>query len=243
MVERLREVDQAKSDFVSTVSHELRTPLTSIRGYVEMLRDGDAGALDAPQDRMLAVVERNTDRLLALIEDLLTLSRIESGAFRTTVTDVDLADLLRSCAEAVDVQAAAAGVALEVSVDDDLPCLRGDAHQLERLILNLLTNAIKFSEPSSSVTLRAARVDDAARIEVEDHGMGIPEGEQGRLFSRFFRSSTAQERAVPGTGLGLVIAKTAVDNHGGTIDVTSTPGEGTTFTVVLPGEPRLAVAR
>ena len=141
------------------------------------------------------------------------------------------------------MQAAAAEVTLEVDVDDDLPSLRGDAHQLERLMLNLLTNAIKFSDPGAAVTLRATRGDDDARIEVEDHGMGIPESEQGRLFSRFFRSSTAQERAVPGTGLGLVIAKTAVDNHGGTIDVASTPGEGTTFTVRLPGAPTMAGSR
>lgn len=244
MVERLREVDQAKSDFVSTVSHELRTPLTSIRGFVEMLRDGDAGALDAAPDRMLTIVERNTDRLLALIEDLLTLSRIESGTFRSTVGDIDLAQLLRSCAESVEIHARAADVTLSVDVASDLPGLRGDAHQLERLVLNLLTNAIKFSERGSSVALRATRADEDARIEVEDHGMGIPPSEQGKLFSRFFRSSTAQERAVPGTGLGLVIAKTAVDNHGGTIDVTSTPGEGTTFTVRLPGVPTMAaVAR
>ncbi|HEU5149689.1 MAG TPA: ATP-binding protein [Iamia sp.] len=243
MVERLREIDQAKSDFVSSVSHELRTPLTSIRGYVEMLQDGDGGPLAPGQRRMLDVVERNTDRLLALIEDLLTLSRIESGAFRTTLADIDLGALLRGCADVVAVQARAAGVDLDVAVADDLPGVRGDAHQLERVVLNLLTNAIKFSDAGSTVRLRAERAGDSARIEVADEGMGIPEAEQARLFSRFFRSSTAQERAVPGTGLGLVIAKTAVDNHGGSIAVDSTPGRGTTFTVVLPGQPHLAAAR
>jgi signal transduction histidine kinase len=242
MVERLRELDQAKTDFVSSVSHELRTPLTSIRGYVEMLRDGDAGQLDPGQVRMLGVVERNTDRLLALIEDLLTLSRIESGAFRTTLADIDLAALLRSCAEVVEVQARAGQVALVVDVDPDLPGVRGDGHQLERVVLNLLTNAIKFSPPGSTATLRAVRQGEEARIDVIDEGMGIPEAEQARLFSRFFRSSTAQEKAVPGTGLGLVIAKAAVDNHGGSITVDSAPGRGTTFTVVLPGQP-VAVAR
>lgn len=234
MVARLQEVDQAKSDFVSTVSHELRTPLTSIRGYVEMLRDGDAGDLDAAQDAMLGVVDRNTDRLMALIEDLLTLSRIESGSFKVARARLDLVPLLDGCLQTVAPQAEGAGVRLVRDVAEPLPPLVGDAHQLERLVLNLLTNAVKFSEAGGDVTLSARPDGDAIVVEVADRGMGIPEAEQDQLFSRFFRSSTAQERAVPGTGLGLVIAKAAVDNHGGRIDVRSAPGRGTTFTVELP---------
>jgi signal transduction histidine kinase/CHASE3 domain sensor protein len=233
MVERLRGLDQAKTDFVSSVSHELRTPLTSIRGFVEMLRDGEGGELQAEQDHMLAIVERNSDRLLALIEDLLTLSRVESGTFRTTMTSLDLCDLARSALEGLEPQASARSIRLTLDAVDTVPAVRGDATQLERVLLNLLTNAIKFSDDGAQVTVRI-RVDDGVVIEVADEGMGIPEAEQAELFTRFFRSSTAQDRAIPGTGLGLVIVQSIVEHHGGTVSVTSAPGIGTTVRIHLP---------
>ena len=234
MVQQLRNLDQAKSDFVSSVSHELRTPLTSIRGYVEMLIDGDAGELDAEQQQMLGVVERNADRLLALIEDLLTLSRIESGSFRVAPAPDRLGEITEGLLAEMVAQPSAQGVQLVGEIESDLPPVLGDAGQLERVLMNLLSNAIKFSPDGGRVVVRASVDGDEVVLEVSDEGMGIPMDEQEKLFSRFFRSSAAQERAIQGTGLGLVIVKSIVENHHGRIDVRSLPGDGTTFTVRLP---------
>lgn len=234
MVARLRDLDQAKSDFVSSVSHELRTPLTSIRGYVEMLRDGDAGELDDEQQHMLSVVERNTDRLLALIEDLLTLSRIESGAFRVALAPVELGPIVEGLLAEMEPHARARGVQLCAEIDAILPPVLGDMSQLERVLLNLLSNAIKFTPDGGSVVVRVSSENDEIELAVIDEGIGIPPEEQGRLFTRFFRASSAQDRAIQGTGLGLVIVKSIVDHHGGRIDVRSQPGEGSTFAVRLP---------
>lgn len=234
MVDRLQGLDQAKNDFVSSVSHELRTPLTSIRGYVELLRDGEAGELGPEQDHMLGIVERNSERLLALIEDLLTLSRVESGAFRTSLVSVDMAAVVRTAADALAPQAAAASVELVIDLSDAVPAVRGDPTQLERVLLNLLSNAIKFSESGGRVELRLSAIPTEVSVTVQDHGIGIPEAEQTDLFTRFFRSSSAQDRAIPGTGLGLVIVQSIVEHHGGTIELTSTPGAGTTVHLTLP---------
>lgn len=234
MVQRLRDLDQAKSDFVALVSHELRTPLTSIRGYVEMLRDGDAGELEPDQQRMLEVVQRNADRLLALIEDLLTLSRIESGTFRVARAPVALDGVARATVEEMRPQALDRGVELVADVADEVPAILGDTAQLERVLLNLLSNAIKFTTDGGRVVVRVRPAGAAVELEVQDEGIGIPEAEQARLFSRFFRSSTAQERAIQGTGLGLVIVKSIIEHHGGEIAVRSQAGVGTTFTVLLP---------
>jgi signal transduction histidine kinase len=234
MVHRLQELDQAKSDFVASVSHELRTPLTSIRGYVEMLRDGDAGEIQPDQEHMLEVVQRNTDRLLGLIEDLLTLSRIESGAFRVALAPVALDGIVRATLEELRPQAAGRDVDLVADVAEDVPAVLGDAAQLERVLLNLLSNAIKFTTDGGRVVVRVRASGPTVELVVEDEGIGIPEAEQERLFSRFFRSSTAQERAIQGTGLGLAIVKTIVEHHSGEISVRSQSGVGTTFTVRLP---------
>lgn len=243
MVRQLRELDQAQSDFVSSVSHELRTPLTSIRGYVEMLADGDAGELDAEQLEMLAVVERNADRLLALIEDLLTLSRIESGSFRAALAPVHLSEITEALLAEMDAQPSGNGVQLISEIDSDLPPVLGDASQLERVLMNLLSNAIKFSPDGGLVRVRASVDGDEVVLEVSDEGVGIPLEDQDKLFNRFFRSSVAQERAIQGTGLGLVIVKSIVENHHGRIDVCSRPGEGTRFSVRLPTAPIPAAVR
>ena len=240
MVQRLQELDQAKSDFVATVSHELRTPLTSIRGYVEMLSDGEAGELEPGQERMLGIVQRNADRLLMLIEDLLTLSRIESGSFRVQQAPVAMDGVVESTVAEFRPQASARGVELEADVAPDIPVVIGDSSQLERVLFNLLSNAIKFTVDGGRVVVRLKRDGQSVELEVQDEGIGIPEGEQDQLFSRFFRSSTSQERAIRGTGLGLVIVKTIVDHHGGDIAVKSRSGEGTTFTIRLPVAPEPA---
>ncbi|HYN94124.1 MAG TPA: HAMP domain-containing sensor histidine kinase, partial [Pilimelia sp.] len=233
LVARLRDLDNAKSDFISTVSHELRTPLTSIAGYVEMLADGDAGHLTSAQGRLLAVIDRNTTRLRALIEDLLILSRIEAGTVRTNRQEVDFGALAGAAATAMSPTAAAAGVSVDVETTGRLTG-QADPEQIDRLLMNLLSNAVKFTPGGGQVRVAVAGVDDEVVLRVSDTGMGIPEADRDKLFTKFFRASNATHHAVPGTGLGLAIVRTIVAHHGGHVDLDSAEGVGTTVTVTLP---------
>ncbi|MFI5838095.1 ATP-binding protein [Catenuloplanes sp. NPDC051500] len=233
VVSRLKEIDDVKTDFMSTVSHELRTPLTSISGYLEMLVDEDPGPLNPAQSRMLAVISRNTARLRGLIEDLLMLSRIEAGTFRAARREVDLARLISGVREAIVPAAEKSGITLTVSAEEDLR-LNADGDQIDRVLSSLLSNALKFTPAGGAVSLTARREDDQAVVMVSDTGMGVPAGEQDQLFTRFFRASNATHRAVPGTGMGLAITHAIVRNHGGTITATSAENTGTTVTVRLP---------
>ncbi|WP_338777282.1 ATP-binding protein [Streptomyces sp. DG1A-41] len=234
LVEKLRALDKAKSDFLSTVSHELRTPLTSIVGYIELLKDEETGPLSPPQLHMLDVVDRNANRLRALIEDLLTLSRIESGVFGSKKEPVDLCLLVASAADAIRPAAEAASVTLETHCPSRPLILEADSDQLDRVVMNLLSNAVKFTPKGGKVTVRAEDRDGESVLSVSDTGIGIPAAEQEKLFQRFFRASNATDAAIPGTGLGLTIVRTIVANHGGEMEVHSEEGRGTTFTARLP---------
>jgi signal transduction histidine kinase len=236
--QRLQELDREKATFVSSVSHELRTPLTSIIGYVEMLADGDAGPLQPEQRQLLDVVERSTVRLLTLIEDLLTLSRIESGSFVSSLAEVDLAAVLDGAREALEPVLAGRDIRLELTVDHGLPPLWADAGQLERVVFNLVSNAAKFSPDGAAVSVQAYRDGDDVALAVVDRGIGIPLEEQDKLFTRFFRSSTSTSMAIQGTGLGLAIVRTIVEQHQGAVSVDSVPNAGTTVRVVLPSAVR-----
>jgi signal transduction histidine kinase len=230
----LRSLNQARTDFLFTVSHELRTPLTSITGYVEMLREGDAGALSPRQDQMLETVERNAARLRGLIEDLLTLSRIEMGAFKTVKQPVDLRALVTGAVAAIEPAAVHGELSLEVESPTRPLIVDGDGNQLDRVLMNLLSNAVKFTPAGGRIRVRAEADAELAVVSVADTGIGIPAEEQKTLFTRWFRASNATERSIPGTGLGLTIVRTVVANHGGRLDVSSTEGAGTTVTVKLP---------
>jgi two-component system, OmpR family, phosphate regulon sensor histidine kinase PhoR len=235
-VQRLEELDRAKDDFLSSVSHELRTPLTSINGYVELLEDDDLGPVSDQHRRMLAVIRRNVDRLRLLIEDLLTLSRIESGAFRSAFQPIDLAALVRSSLDDMRPQASEANVDVEVELPSDRVIVHGDPGQLSRALLNVIGNAIKFTPPAGQVGVSMHRrpEDHSVVVEVRDTGIGIPTADVGQIATRFFRAGNAIAAEVPGTGLGLVIVRTIVDNHGGSLDLSSREGEGTTVRLVLP---------
>jgi PAS domain S-box-containing protein len=241
LVEELRQADKVKSDFISTVSHELRTPLTSIIGYLEMLRDGFGGDLTDQQGSMLDVVDRNSRRLLGLIDDVLTLSRLESNVIRGANTSVDVSSLVVSAQQAVLPSMISRELRFEADIADDVGSVFGDVNQLERVLLNLLTNAVKFTPDGGEVRVGAQRDQTTVTIEVSDTGIGIPQEEQDRLFSRFFRASSAQDHAIQGTGLGLTIVKSIVERHGGSVSIRSTLDVGTTVTVELP-VPQSAIA-
>ncbi len=230
--ERLRELDRLKDELVAVVSHELRTPLTSILGYLELIRD-DATELSDEHRSFLDVVDRNARRLLSLVGDLLFVARFDAGGLDLELEDVDLPAVARECVEAQTPRAEKAGVVLELESDEVLP-IRGDRARIAQLFDNLVSNAIKFTRSGGRVDVRVAEDDGAAVITVADTGIGIPAGEQGRLFERFFRSSTASSEAIQGTGLGLTIAKAIAEGHHGSISASSEEGVGTTFTVELP---------
>jgi signal transduction histidine kinase len=234
LVERLRSLDRAKTDFVATVSHELRTPLTSIVGYVEILQDGTAGPLSPEQHAILETIDRNSARLRGLIEDVLTLSKVETGSFKTVMQPVRLAEVIASAVEAVSPDAHKAGLTVVSEAADPELTVNGDQEQLDRVLMNLLSNSIKFTPPGGKVTVSAKCGAEAAVIRVTDTGIGIPEKDKEDLFNRFFRASNAVKAAVPGTGLGLSITRTIVANHGGDLDLVSEEGKGTTVTIRLP---------
>jgi PAS domain S-box-containing protein len=233
-VAELEEFDQIRSDFVATVSHELRTPLTNIIGEVELLEDGDRGDLTECQAQGVDVIHRNGRRLLALIEDLLTLSEIEERAIVVDAKPTPVATLVQDAGTKLAPVAAAKSVTLEIDYGPQVGLIVADPVQLDRVLQNLLSNAVKFTLPGGRAALRATRIGDEGEFRVTDSGVGIPEEEQVRLFTRFFRSSVATRLAIQGTGLGLVIVKRIVEAHGGTVTIASRSGVGTTVTVRLP---------
>ncbi|MEN3120790.1 ATP-binding protein [Janibacter sp. LM] len=232
-VASLEDLDEQKSVFMATTSHELRTPLTSIAGYLELLEDGDYGPLTEPQTRALVVVSRNVQRLRSLIDDLLLLNRLDSGQANTERCVHDVSDSATRVVEELAPVACSAQVELVLERGDGT-LVHADQTQLERAIGNLVSNALKFTPAGGHVRLTTSRAGDEVRVRVADTGMGIPEEDQARLFTRFYRASNAQAGEVPGTGLGLVIVKTIAESHQGRVELASVVGEGTTVTLVLP---------
>lgn len=233
-VQRLEQADRMKDALVSTVSHELRTPLTSILGYATMLADGDFGDLPAPVGQTMERILNNGERLRSLVEDLLVLSRVNAGALELDARPTDVRDVVRSAYDVVAPSVDRRDLDVRLELPDDAAVVDGDAGMLERVVLNLLTNAVKFTPDGGRVDVSVKLEPDEVVLEVSDTGMGIPVEEQDQLFTQFFRSSLAKQEAVQGTGLGLSIARAIVDQHGGVIGATSEPGTGTTFLVVLP---------
>jgi PAS domain S-box-containing protein len=235
-VQRLIEVDKVKDRFVSSVSHELRTPITNIVGYLELLMDGVYGDPNHDQAHAMSRIEINSRRLLTLIDDLLTLSSMETLDQPRELAPVDLVAVMRKAEEIVRPGLLRRDLQLGLDVPDAPVVIQGDSGQLERLVINLATNAVKFTLDGGDVILRlrGPEQDRGPVIEVEDTGIGIPEADQEMLFSRFFRAAQAREAAVPGSGLGLSIAKSIAELHGGRISATSIAGKGSTFRVEFP---------
>ena len=236
-VNELTELDRIKSDLVSTVSHELRTPLTTLVGHVEMLADGDFGELSEDQRWAVKAIDRNSQRLLSLIEDMLTLAKIENGGLGLDVAPTDVADLFAEIEAAAAPLARAKSLDLGLEISAGVPAVLADRSALERAIMNLVSNAVKFTPEGGIVRVRASHDRSNAVFSVSDTGMGMSAEDKDRLFTRFFRSPTAMSMAIPGTGLGLAIVKKIIDDHGGTIHVESVPGAGTTIEFTVPLAP------
>lgn len=242
VVEEMRELDRLKNEFISNVNHELRTPLTSIIGYLDVIASDDS---DLPADTVefLNIVRRNADRLLELIENLLVVSRSGDPNAMTKMESVDFGQLVQETVETIRAKDPDTSVIIETQVDKSLVPMVGDRLRLEQVVVNLVTNAIKFSRDYSKVVVRVEMLQGGSGTQSEvvltvaDSGIGIPEDEVPKLFDRFFRASNAEKALIPGTGLGLPIVKQFVDDHHGSIEVKSTLNVGTTMTVRLPCQP------
>jgi signal transduction histidine kinase len=239
--EELRELNLAKSEFVATVSHELRTPLTSITAYAELLQDETD--LSPHQAHCVDAIARNATRLSSVTEDLLLLSGFTSEEHPMDSVRVDVRQVVERAREVIETLGAGRKVAVTFSLPDQELFVAGDGNHLERVVLNLVSNAIKFSELGGTVICRLLGSPIEVILEVSDTGIGIPPEEQAVLFTKFFRGSAAREQAIEGTGLGLHIVASIVKNHSGEISVESGSGRGTLFTVRIPRLDGTALSR
>ncbi len=241
--DRLTELDRLKDDFVASVSHELRTPLTSIRGYLELLREGEAGELTDDQQQFVAIVERNADRLLRLVGDLLFVAQVEAGKISLDPGPTDIEELVRQAVDAARPAAAEKSIAVNLDLGvAGASELHADRARLGQVLDNLISNALKFTQTGGHVAVRTSQDADTVVIEVSDDGMGMSQADVKQLFQRFFRTAAATDQAIQGTGLGLAIVKAIIEAHDGVITVKSAAGAGTVFRVELPRSLELAAA-
>jgi len=227
----LRRTDEARSDLISVVSHDLRTPLTAITGYLEILRDEEAGPLTEEQRRFLAVMQRNADRLLVVVNDLLFISRSEVGRMELALEEINLGEIAAEAVEGQQPFAWQHQIDLRVSAAP-APPIMADRHRIDELIENLLSNALKFTPAAGTVEVTVRPSQDSVVLEVTDTGVGISHDDQKHLFEQFFRSASVM--GTPGVGLGLAITKVIADAHQAAISVRSTQGKGTAFCVTFP---------
>jgi signal transduction histidine kinase len=232
--ERLRELGGLKDDFLGLVSHELRTPLTSIIGYARLLRDERTSNLNT--DQFAEVIQKNAQRLLRLVEDLLFLSQNQPGELAMELRSADLADIAASVVEEMRPEAQRKHIGLAFSAAA-LPHFTIDPARVAQLLGNLISNAVKFTPEGGKVEISLGMDGNHAVLAVADTGVGIPAADRERIFERFFRTAIATRQVIPGTGLGLAIAKDIVVAHHGTIAVDSDEGRGSTFTICLPRQP------
>jgi len=223
-----KNLEKIKKDFVINVSHELRTPLTSIKGYLETIE-----GLDKTQKKYLDTALRNTDRLINIVKDLLLISELESDEFELNQENVDIQELILKVVKIFNQKIEKKSLDIKIDIEKKLPLFKGDSFKLEQMIINLLDNAVKYTE-QGSIEISAKRTDSKIDITIKDTGIGIPDKDLPRIFERFYVVDKSRSRNVGGTGLGLSIVKHIVHLHKGTVKVESKPGIGTAFHVSLP---------
>ena len=233
-ITEIRGLEEMRKDFVANVSHELKTPLTSISGFVETLKGGAVDDIDV-RDRFLDIIEMESARLSRLIDDLLILSNIETSQIGKARKDaIDMAKAVKEVCDMVEIRAQNKRVAVRSSIPDNLPALYGNRDWFKQMLLNLVDNAVKYTETGGSVDVSIHIIDEDAYIKIEDSGIGIPESDMPRLFERFYRVDKGRSRDDGGTGLGLAIVKHISIAFGGEIKVRSREGKGTEFVVRIP---------
>ncbi|HEX8181203.1 MAG TPA: ATP-binding protein [Pyrinomonadaceae bacterium] len=232
---RLREVAAMKEEFLALTTHDLRSPLAVISGVINFFTSGRLGELTTEQQHMVAMMERNTQSLIELVNDLLDAAKLDSGTLNLEVTPVVLAEVFAELRETMSPLAREKGLTLTTDLPADLPPVSADRTKLCRIIVNLLSNAIKFTPKGGRVTLAAMRADAATlRVAITDTGVGIAPDDLERLFDKYEQARSRATRSEKGTGLGLYITKQLVELHGGEIQVVSQVGQGSTFSFTLP---------
>jgi len=224
------DIDEMKTDFISVASHEMRTPMTSIKGSIELLLGGYAGELPPESTELLGICLTAVDRLIRLINDLLDISKIESGKMELHLAKLNVSDCVNKSMRSLRALADVSKVTIQAKHDARLPDVMADRDRLEQVITNLLSNALKYSPAEKEVIIRVASVDNLVRVSVSDEGPGIPPDQVGRVFDRFQQLAGAKK----GTGLGLAIARALVEQHRGRMWVESQLGLGTSFYFEIP---------
>jgi len=236
-ITQLKQIDEVRKDFVANVSHELRTPLSILRGYIETLRDHPKTSREE-LSRILEVMERHSRRLELLVDDLLILAQLESIDPNLQLSDVHLEELLRNVVRDWDRKFAEKRLRVIVDLPQNLPLLRADETRLQEVLYNLFDNAVKYSQPSGTISLQVQSANNQIVLSVSDTGVGIGPDDLPRIFERFYRADKARSRALGGTGLGLSIVKHIAQLHGGTVEAESELGRGISIRVLLPVGPR-----
>jgi signal transduction histidine kinase len=226
-------VARLKSDFVSNVSHELRTPLALIRLYAETLELGRITTKEK-KHQYYRIIRKESERLTALINNILDFSRIEAGRKEYEFRETDIADLVRNTLDSYRYQIEQQGFALEESIDEDLPAVRIDREAIARALVNLVNNALKYSKDDKYLGVKLYRDDGSVKLEVADHGIGIARRDQAKIFEKFYRAGDPLVHNTKGSGLGLSLVRHITEAHGGAIEVESSPGAGSKFIMSLP---------
>ena len=231
---QLRELSAMKEEFLALTTHDLRSPLTVISGVINFFTSGRLGELTPEQKNMVEMMERNTQNLIELVNDLLDASKLESGTMRLDATSISLRALIEELREEMQPLAAEKEIALEELVPEDLPQLRADRAKLRRVLVNLVSNALKFTPKGGRVRVSAAREDSFVRVSVSDTGVGIQPDDLRDIFDKYAQARSRATRSEKGTGLGLYITRQLVELHGGKIEVQSEVGKGSTFSFTIP---------
>jgi signal transduction histidine kinase len=233
-ITRETEVDRMKSEFIATVSHELRTPMTSIKGALGLVLGGATGPVAEEQRELLTIAQTNVDRLIRLVNDILDLSRIESGRLELRKVPAGINEVVLTAVRELESVRQQRGLHLTTDLAEPLPLAEIDPDRIGQVLVNLLGNAYKFTDPGGQVTVRTRQVAGEIRVQVADNGPGIPRAQLESIFERFHRAPSAASRRAGGSGLGLAIARAIVEEHGGRIWAESDVGKGAVFTFALP---------
>lgn len=234
--DQLRGLDTAKDEFVSMASHQLRTPLTSVKGYISMVLEGDAGKITKMQRQFLREALTSSERMVHLINDFLNVSRVQTGKFIIEKRPVDLAKIVRQEVHSLESTAEARELRLKLDVPASPLMVSADEGKLRQVIMNFIDNALYYSRPNTDIKVSLRTTPHGVRLEVQDHGIGVPIRQQAKLFTKFFRADNARTQRPDGTGVGLYLAKMVIDGHGGKILFLSKEGVGSTFGFILPLE-------
>lgn len=231
---RLRQLDATKDEFVSMASHQLRTPLTSVKGYLSMVLEGDAGKLNPTQEKLLREAFTSSERMVRLIGDFLNVSRLRTGRFVLEKRKINLADLVEGEVEQLESTAATRGLELVYEKPDNFPVMDLDKNKIQQVVMNFIDNALFYSKPGGKIRIELLKKQNEVTLKIKDNGIGVPAQEKSRIFTKFYRASNARKQRPDGTGIGLFMAQKVVVAHGGSVIFESAEGKGSTFGFHLP---------